>query len=320
MTAEGNGRPGHLTYYSDELPALFGGLDRYKQSEGGDRAFLLTCYTGGPHNVDRVMEVRSADDAYMNIVGGVQPGRVAKLFRGGEVDGLTARFGLAVEPKMMIETKWVDVRPDYDARDAVIEFIHGVWKRTAPSEGVPFELTLKLSGPAYFVASRWLEDTRKRAEAGAGTAFGAHLAKYPALFVRLCVVWHFIQHGHNAPAEVDEGVALAVKQLIDRYLEPHARRLYAIIDADRALPGAKKIAAWIRASGDEKHARIKQFNVRNIYRKGWSEFKHERDRKAAILEAIEQLDAAGWVRLIERKPLGAKAVTAIVNPKVFECR
>jgi hypothetical protein len=261
--------------------------------------------------------VRSADDCYLNIIGGVQPGKVAKLFRGGEIDGLTARYGLAVEPKP-VAALWVDERPDYEARDKVKAFVAGMHKRTEPVEGVPFEQTLRLSGPAYAVASRWLEKTRKRAEESGGTNFGGHLAKYPALFLRLAIVFHFMKHGARAPDEVDEGTVFAVQQLVDKYLEPHARRLYAIIEDDHpARAGAEKIAEWIRESGN---ARIKEFTVREVYRKCWRVFSDSKDSRAAIVSAMELLDALGWIRLYEKPAVrgGRSSVVGVVNPKVFE--
>jgi hypothetical protein len=171
----------------------------------------------------------------------------------------------------------------------------------------------RLDGFAYAIASRWLESTRNRADAGRGTSIGAHLAKYPGLFVRLALVFHFMKHGAGAPAEVDAETVTVVARLIDGYLEPHARHLYGVIEAHPALPGAKKIAEWIRRK------RRKEFTLREVRRNHWKEFAQKKDVED-ITAALHLLEAAGWLRMTEKQSSvkgGRPTALAIVNPQVL---
>jgi Protein of unknown function (DUF3987) len=307
MTPEGNGRPGHLLYYCDELPAFFAGLDRYTaKKDGGDRAFVLTCNTGGPYNADRItQEQRSADDCYLSVLGGVQPGKVPNLFRDGEVDGLTARYGLAVKPRLPERALWVDKQPDYAVRVRIEKWVEDM-REVKPA-------VYRLDGLAYAIASRWLESTRNRADAGRGTSIGAHLAKYPGLYVRLALVFHFMKHGAGAPTEVDSETATVVARLIDGYLEPHARHLYDVIEAHPALPGARKIAAWVRVK------RMETFTIRDVRQNDWKEFAQKKDVEE-ITSALNLLEANGWLKMTERPSTvrgGRPTTQAVVNPKAF---
>ena len=107
--------------------------------------------------------------------------------------------------------------------------------------------------------------------------------------------------------------ALSSPLLIDDYLEPHARHLYGLIEAHPALPGAKKVAAWIRVN------QVKEFKLRDVRRHGWKEFAKEKDADA-IAAALNLLEAMGWVRMTEKSSTakgGRPTVLAIVNPEAF---
>jgi hypothetical protein len=63
--------------------------------------------------------------------------------------------------------------------------------------------------------------------------------------------------------------------------------------ADPALPGARKIAQWIR------RRKPTRFTVREVRRRRWREFAKDQDRKL-IMASLNLLDAMGWVRLEDK--------------------
>jgi hypothetical protein len=87
------------------LATAFGSIDRYHQRRGGssaDLSFLLSCYNGVPHIVDR----RTGDARHLYIertslwlTGGIQPGVLAGAMGSSQREaGLLARFLLACPP------------------------------------------------------------------------------------------------------------------------------------------------------------------------------------------------------------------------------
>jgi hypothetical protein len=148
---------------------------------------------------------------------------------------------------------------------------------------------LRFNRDGYGIFHKWLEKTENRHERRAGSGFGAHIAKYPGLFARLALVWHFMKHGPDAAGIVDVETAVTVRDFIDGYLEPHARRIYGVLGAHPARQGALRIAQWIRA--DQKG----QFTVRDIRRSAWREFAQHKDVEP-ITAALDLLEAYGWIK------------------------
>ena len=310
MTTEHNANPRGLLLYRDELSGWLASMNQYKPGgQGADRQFYLQCWSGGQHIADRMTETRYVDDAYLNIFGSIQPDIVAASFRGGEKDGMTARIGLGAYPDMPNEIAWVDRKPNTDAVDRVVDRLVGL-------RGLEGRL-VKFDGPAYSIFEGWSLRNANRVELRDDTSFATHVAKYPALFARLALVLHFMQHGPAAPNEVAEDTAEAARKLVDDYFEPHARKIYGVLEADPAKPGAVKIAEWIRKKN------VMSFNVpRDVRRQGFSEFKKE-PVEVSIIAAGKYLEAMGWVR-IDEKPAGARGgrptMVARVNPEVLACK
>lgn len=117
--------PRGLLYFRDELGGWLGNLDRYGGA-GGDRAFFLEAWNGGPYNVDRVKHHGSPLRILMNslsILGGMQPDRVKDVL-GAADDGLVARFAFvwpAAAPIVsMTRGSYSDPEPTEISGDAMV--------------------------------------------------------------------------------------------------------------------------------------------------------------------------------------------------------
>ena len=69
---------------------------------------------------------------------------------------------------------------------------------------------------------------------------GSHIAKYDGMFARLCLLWHVIEHHHEAwPSYIDEYTAQRVAKFMHEFLLPHAiafyRNLYGLSDQHERL-------------------------------------------------------------------------------------
>jgi hypothetical protein len=327
MSDEKNANARGILLYRDELAGWFEAMNKYR-SGGDDRQFFLQCWSGGPYRVDRKgTGVVCASDLYLSIYGTIQPDIVAKVFRGGDGDGMTSRFGLLVWPRPLSQIDVVDRQPNFAVRAEVLSRLREIRSTIAyhhddescdtQDESAPIGNTggtLRFAGEAYAVFNKWLLRNQNRPERKEDTAFAVHVSKYPGLFARLALTLHFMKHGAGAPRAIGCPIAESVRALIDDYLELHARRIYGLLGAHPARAGAARIANWLRSE------RVKTFSVRDVRRRCWKEFAEKRDQDS-ITEAINYLEAQGWVR-IEQKAPGTKGgrptIRAVVNPEVAE--
>jgi hypothetical protein len=324
MSPEHNANPRGILFYKDELSGWIESFNKYRGGKGDDIEFFLQCYSGGPFIVDRKGPGRSiyVPDVYLNIVGSTQPGVLDKILKDDRIRGLAARFQLAVWPQLLPRIDMVDRRPDLDARRAVADRLRDM--RSIDDTG-----EICFSRAAYALYNKWWLKNANRPERADNSRFAGHLAKYEGTFPQLALVLHYMKHGRRSalkiaeeaeaarqagqpaysPYEIAEDTAEAARLLIDDYLEPHARKIYGYLAAHPALPGAIKIAEWIRR---RKPAR---FTIREVRRCAWREFAKDQDDKA-IMASLNLLDAYGWVRLRLKPPEetgGRPTLEAVVN-------
>lgn len=305
MSPEHNGNARGALLYRDELAGFFKALDKYRPAGGDDRQFFLQAWSGGPFNSHRVKGNICVPDCYISIYGTTQPDVARELFGKAREDGMTARFGLAVMVEPLANRLWVDQPPNEEA-------IERFDRRLQEMRKVP-ACTLRFDEAAARAFERWYLQLQARPELRDGSSFGLHIGKYDALFARLALVFHFLEHGAaGAQCEIGLAVVTAVQQFIDGHLEPHARRLYKTIEAHVLAAGAQRIARWIKADC------IQKFTTHDILSKDWKEF--NRERAAALIEdTLNYLEAKRWVRRFEQPPGpqgGRPTVKWIVNTEV----
>jgi hypothetical protein len=294
----------------DELSGLLTSFNQYKNGKGNDRQFWLKAWGGGAHNQQRVRTEGSfyIPECYASIFGGIQPEVAQTLFgSSNDDDGLVQRFGLVVMPDNPDKVVPRGVAPKDDVLKA---YKH----RILELHNVPEQL-VKFSREASSAFDQWEADTRNDAINLRGSPFGSHIGKYTALAPRLALVWHFVEHRKDAPAEISLETFNRVRRFIDGYLKPHASRLYGTLSEHACKPAAMRVAEWILKERPVK------FTARDIRRKGWSEFNREKDDAKLIAAVLNFLEAMNWIELREEVagPRGGRPTTvAYVNPRVFE--
>ena len=164
---------------------------------------------------------------------------------------------------------------------------------------------LRFALDAQAVFNDWLTklETRLRGDELI-PAMESHLAKYRSLIPSLALLIHL----------ADGGVAEISMPAIERaiawgnYLESHAHRIYASavhsdVVAGRAL--AKKISDGSLSGG---------FQVRDVYRPGWSDLA-TRDEAQAAVDLLIDLD---WLQEVEIPTAGRKRIEHRINPRIQE--
>jgi len=159
--------PRGLHYHRDELAGWLGDHDRYG-GQGGDRAFYLECWNGGPFVVDRVAHrgepIRIAR-ASLAIVGGMQPDRLRKALAGPD-DGLAARFAYVFPEPAPIAPLF---RESYSAAQARADRLRTAARRLSAlamdcgSSGEAVPRVLRLDPDAFALFGELRRDAMQRA-------------------------------------------------------------------------------------------------------------------------------------------------------------
>jgi hypothetical protein len=297
--------PDGILYYRDELMGWLKGLD--KAGRESDRAFYLEAWNGnGSHEVDRIGRGSVHVPALcVSILGGIQPGPLTKyvgdaLEEAEKADGLLQRFQVMVYPDMK-GFEPTDIPPNKKARNRAYE----VFEKLAHLEAEKFGATaenvddvpcVRFSEEAQQVFDAWRAEVEPRYRSGQyPAALESHMLKYRSLFASLALIFEAIDFvgGVSEGGEVREENALRAAAWCT-YLETHVHRVYSPL-LDTPERRAQKLLEHLQA-GDIRHG----VKTREVWRKGWPGLNTADD----LREALEILEAHGWVRRVKIKSPG----------------
>lgn len=304
-----------LMAHRDELISLLRHLDQEDQVSA--KSFFMTAWNGNDaYTFDRVIRgTVHIEHACLSLLGGTQPHVLAEYVRdvhkaktGG--DGFIQRFALGTWPDLKPVWINVDERPDSEARERAWDTFERLDKLTPESvkaetdryHDLPF---LRFDADAQAVFNAWLQELHVLMRDDELTpALQSHFSKYPKLVPGLALLTHLAEPGANGPIP-----AAAIRKAIRfaRYLESHARRIYAS-GTEAETSAAKAILAKIR-KGDLKDG----FSARDVHRPQWSNLSDREDVQAG-LDMLCDLD---WIAEEERKsaPAGGRPTKVFrINP------
>jgi len=308
--------PNGLLLFRDELSAWLRYLD--KEENAGARAAILETWSGtGELTYDRIGRgtVRIPSNT-VSILGGIQPGPLSQYVRdtvagGIGADGLLQRFQLFVWPDVTKEWRDVDRWPDTPAKNTAFEvfrYLDALSPEDVGAEASDDFPFLRFTGEAQDRFSSWRGDLERRLRGDTEhPAFEAHLAKYRKLLPALALTVHLSERGTGC---VTAGALdKALRWLV--YLEAHARRVYSpALRADAA--SARELAKHIQRGNLGA-----RFNLREVYRRGWTALSTKED----ALAAVETLSDLGWIRAIPDLATGAgrpQSPSYETNPENFK--
>lgn len=257
--------PNGIMVLQDELTGFFGRIEKYGGKSGGaDRSFWLQAYGGGQYAVNRIGRGSFLiDNLSVTMLGGIQPGPLRSLVAEAQDDGLIQRF-IPVMLQKAQRDQDVATPPVAEEFGDLVEALH------------------ELDAPRNFFGVQPLtfsEGARAVREALADEHFrfvlvmeqmnsklATHIGKYDGLFVRLCVIWHCVEHATNAdglPLEVSEATASRVARFLTYYIRGHSVAFYIeALGVSQYDDLVKDVGAWILAH------RIAEFTegdlVRNV--------------------------------------------------------
>ncbi|MBO0903802.1 DUF3987 domain-containing protein [Jiella sonneratiae] len=292
--------PDGVLCFQDELSRFFASMERYsgKGSAGGDRGYWLQAFNGGSYSVARVGRGQfDIENLSVCLLGGVQPDVIRRVAADTLDDGLLQRM-------IPIILRPASIGKDEPMPDVVREYewvarrLHGMSPPITGGSGnlSNLETTLVFDEDAQAIRrdleARHLEMSsleivnRKLASA---------IGKYDAIFGRLCIVWHCIEHAeHDRPPRTVSGeIAAQVADFLHGFILPHAiafyREVVGLSDDHELLT---EVADFLLTHPEITEATFRTFG------RGSSTMRRCKDTKSAET-ILERLEAFGW---LARKP------------------
>jgi hypothetical protein len=283
--------PRGLMLVRDELAGMLASMNQYKSGGGHDRQWFLELWSHTLSPRDRKSD--KGPPVFLNlpfvgIIGGTQPD-VVERFRGEPRrgapppdDGFLDRwlFSYPAELPAIGET-WLEVSPDAAAAWAeCVQRLLALERQDDEGERRPFFLRLDADG-----RKAW--QTFTNAHAGELNAsdfpefLRGHWQKLRGYCGRLVLIVHLL-HAEDDKADVDAAAVEHAAELV-RYFKSHARRVYAMMDADTRVKAAKKILAWIER---ERCAEFKRWHLhKDVASEGLFPTPDSLDRPLELLES-----------------------------------
>jgi hypothetical protein len=285
--------PRGLLCFRDELSGWLGSMDKYGGA-GGDRAFYLESWNGGPYSVDRVKHRGSPLRIPMNslaILGGIQLDRVKDVLASAD-DGLVARLGF-IWPEL---SPIVDLTRGSDAAEEdrqadlirAARRLHGM--KMNDIDGRPEPRYIRLSDRALVLLNRLHIETVTTSRASTGVAGGWH-GKSKARAVRLALVYEYLawaeKYSEPEPTEISGDAMMRACNYVD-YLASMFERVTAGCALGKHEADARAIAQHILDKT------ITTLHPSDLYLKpGWRWLRDTGRREGAIQVLVK----AGWLRL-----------------------
>jgi Protein of unknown function (DUF3987) len=278
--------PKGVLSWRDEVGGWLGSFDRY--GGGGERAFWIEANGGRFYVIDR----RKNDGTptrvphlTINVLGGIQPDKLASSLLSGDDDGLASRF-LCVWPEPVQLTR-PKRTPDPQFAVSAFRRLRGLEMATT-EHGTPTYIAVPFSEEAAALLDEWRGDHFKIVQ-GASGRFASHLGKQPGMLIRLALVLEFLWWSVGTdpePRTIGKKAVTAAAGLIDGYFKPMAERAYG----DAAVPEPERhaaaIAKWIMR---ERPVSVNPRELR--HKKGLPGLRETGQVKAALDVLID----AGWL-------------------------
>ena len=296
--------PRGVALIRDELVGWVQAMNQYREGgKGADQQFWLSAWSGSAVKVDRKkthaegpLRVRHP---FIGVVGGLTPDKLPTL-RGdkpcqrAEQDGFIDRILMAYpqEPPAVAEN-WLEVADS--TRTALCFVMERLWtlemvSQTDPAGAVvgyrPFLVNLDPTA-----RGEWQRFTAAHAREINGGNLPPQLvgpwAKLKGYAARLALVIHYLRSACDEAQEGDvDGVSMASAVKLIDYFKAHARKVYAVMDADPKTAAARKVLRWI---ADQRTTR---FQKRDAYQALKGTFKTI-DELAPVLTLLEK---HGYIR------------------------
>jgi hypothetical protein len=296
--------PQGVAFVADELARLFLNMKRY--SNGQDNEFWLEAWNGKNFVVERQGRPPVVVDYLLvGVTGGFQPDKLARAFEGDD-DGMYARFCFAWpdEPAHMpLSNEVSEIEPEI--QNALMRLIN----LPADEDGVFAPRTVDLSAESVsafetfrtFLAHLKPDlDGREREWAAKGST---HVLRLSGTLAYLD--WAMV--GGAEPLAIGEQYVAAAVRLWRDYFWPHSREALRQIGLTEKHANERRALCWMRTK------RKPEVSLLDIRREALSR-RLDAEQTRGVLDDLER---AGWLKLVTTKTDGRAIHRWQVNPLLF---
>lgn len=305
------GNPNGSLMFRDELAGWLSSFDRYNP---GGRTYWLEAFGGRAYTVDRKGSPEPMRISYngVNVIGGIQPAKLADCLLAESDDGMAARFLFT----------WPDRREfsrptstcDLDGLEAALRRLDRLeWSYTPEGKREPLRVLLDPRAADVFDDCQRFYRER---EQDAGGLLKSFIGKLSGLTLRLALAAEFAQwawQGGPEPRSISAATLETVGDFIAEYALPMAERVYG----DAALPPVERNAASL-ARLIKRH-RLRSVNARDIHRGKLGGRLPGLTDGESVAAAIELLVDAAWLKPAPHRKggtVGRQSKDFSVNPAI----
>jgi hypothetical protein len=311
----------------DELSTLFKIMN--KSGREADRGFFLSGWNGtDPSITDRIGRGTTIIDRLgILLLGGIQPGVLSKFISQAMDlfgnDGFMQRFQLVIFPSPYQDNwEYTDKKPDQASNqflDDAVEFLYG-WTPEQDINGPLYRcdkgefIGVQFDDEAQALFRGYLTTLQQNLRDGSidSNIKKEHYAKYPALMLKLALIFHVIKHvgSKSIPAKVDLMTATLAAAWTE-YLWLHADKLYAIDKKDDETITVTALALLQKVKENKVTSGM---TASVIAKKDWTGLKNTE----SVTDGLELLAENGWVRLIDKNTgkSGRPTKTIEIHPQI----
>ncbi len=307
--------PDGMFVFRDELYGFLKSLE--KQGRENDRAFYLESWNGlGSYTFDRIGRGTIHVPALcISMFGGIQPDRLHAYFsqvisNGSGDDGFLSRFQILFYPDSPTKFKYVDRKPNYEAKRRVNNIVARLVETNYRQLGIKIDEfrdipTFRFDSKAQQIFREWYERfSQNLLDSTEPSSIVSHLGKYRSLVPALSLIFHLVDNceAEFVPLEVSaDSISMALTWI--EILEQHARRIYSQSinpDIHAAYALDKKIRAGRLTDGT---------TVREIYRNEWSDL----TKPEFVKGGLALLEKLGWLRVEEVRGSAGGAPSELIR-------
>lgn len=300
MTVLQNQNPRGILVFRDELVAL---LAKWDRDDGADeRAYFLEGWNGNGSYTDCKIGrgTTEAKQICISLLGGIQPDKLRRyLYEAlqGNNDGLLQRVQLAVWPDEPQNWQLVDTNPnktDQQRAYAILQALAELdFNQCGAMQGEydnrPY---FRFDDAGQAVFNEWLTELQTiKLKQEENPLMVEHFGKFRSLMPSLSLIFHCID---IADGKANGSIsAAAARMAVEwcKYLESHARRIYAMAESPEH-EAAVRLAAKIKVG-----CLPTPFTSKTVYDKGWHGLKVRHEVEAGCSVLVDN----NWL-MMERKP------------------
>jgi len=196
--------PRGICIHADELRGWVSSFDRYKKG-GGDQEQWLSLFNGKSVVINRKAQddITYLPESFVSVIGGLQPGMLAKIFKGEKIEnGFLFRLLFVNNSSEDQPVLWKDEDLPSNADEIWKYYLYKILSLCGYPDN-PVQKTLRLSSDAWLSIKEWQNEREQNNYANEPDSTIAIFAKIQEYALRFCIIIHTMREASGQIEESD---------------------------------------------------------------------------------------------------------------------